>query len=212
MSPPTVRAVLYVLAAGTIALALGALTRAAYGWAAFSAALLAQIGYHVRHLGKLVHWLSAPSAGAVPEGKGLWDDLFAQIYRHERSREWQLRERDRALERFRLAGQALTDGVVILDTRNRIQWCNETAERQLDLDFPGDVGQPINNLMREPALQSYLEAADFSQPLALRSDRGGDLALQLQIIPYGRNERLMHVKDVPPCSLPSKLLWQEATG
>ena len=103
---------------------------------------------------------------------------------------------ERALERFRLAGQALTDGVVILDTRNRIQWCNETAEEQLGLHFPGDVGQPINHLLREPGLQSYLEAADFSQPLALRSDRGGELALQVQIIAYGENERLMHVKDV----------------
>jgi two-component system phosphate regulon sensor histidine kinase PhoR len=188
--------VLYLLAAGTLALAVGAVTQAQYGWAVFSATLLAKLAYHDRHLEKFAGWLSAPSPGAVPEGKGYWDDLFAQLYRHERGRDWQLRERDRALERFRLAGQALTDGVVILDTRNRIQWCNETAERQLGLKFPGDVGQPINHLLREPALQSYLETADFSQPLALRSDRGEELALQVQIIPYGRNERLMHIKDV----------------
>ena len=193
---PTLRAVLYVLAAGMLALGVGAATRAAYGWAFFSAAVLAQVVYHVSHLAKLARWLSAPSPGAVPEGRGYWDDLFAQLHRHERSRDWQLRERDRALERFRLAGQALTDGVVILDARNRIQWCNDTAGRQLGLNFPGDVGQPINHLLREPALQSYLEAADFGQPLALRLDRSEDLALQVQIIPYGENERLVHVKDV----------------
>ena len=193
---PISRAVLYVLAAGTIASAVGAVTQAAYGWAFFSAALLAQVAYHVGHLAKLARWLFEPSAGAVPEGKGYWDDLLAQLYRHERSRDWQLRERDRALERFRLASQALTDGVVILDTRNRIQWCNATAERQLGLHFPGDVGQPINHLLREPALQSYLDIGDFTQPLALRADRGEELALQVQIIHYGQNERLMHVKDV----------------
>lgn len=186
----------YVLAAVAFALVLGAVTKALYGWAALSAALLAILAYHVGHLEKFARWLSAPSPGAVPEGTGYWDDLFAQLYRRERSREWQLRERERALERFRLAGQALTDGVVILDVRNRIQWCNETAEKQLGLHFPGDVGQPVNHLLRDPGLQSYFDAGDFSQPMALRSDRGGDLALQVQVIPYGDNERLMHVKDV----------------
>ena len=193
---PMFKSVLYVLAAGAIAFAFGAVTHAGIGWALLCVALLVRLAYHVRHLAKFARWLSAPSASEVPEGQGLWDDLFAQLYRHERSREWQMRERDRTLERFRLAGQALTDGVVILDARNRIQWCNDTAERQLGLHFPGDIGQPINHLLREPALQSYLEAADFSQPLALRSDRGEDLALQVQIIPYGKDERLMHVKDV----------------
>lgn len=179
-----------------LALGVGVVTEAQIGWAVFSAALLAALANHVTHLAKFARWLSASSPGAVPEGRGYWDDLFAQLYRRERSRDWQLRERERALERFRLAGQALTDGVVILDGRNRIQWCNETAERQLGLHFPGDVGQPINHLLRDPALQSFLDAADFSQPIALRSERGGELALQVQIIPYGDDERLMHVKDV----------------
>ena len=182
---------------GGVALALGEFFRPAWGWSLFALGLLWMLVQHQRNLARLERWLVHPLPGTVPEGSsGVWDDLFAAIYHHERAQAWRLKEYERTLARFRLAGQALTDGVVVLDGGNRIQWCNETAERQLGIHYQTDAGQPLQNLVRQPDFVEFLAANDFGRAFQMRIDRGHELVLLLQIVSYGEDERLMHVKDV----------------
>ena len=81
------------------------------------------------------------------------------------------------------AGQALTDGVVLLDRNNAIEFCNMTAEAQLGLAVATDRGQPIANLVRQPEFVAYLKAGDFERPLTLRPDRVADSVLSIHVIP-----------------------------
>jgi two-component system phosphate regulon sensor histidine kinase PhoR len=196
VSQPLIRSTVFLLLVACMATAVGWGMHPVAGWLLFIGGMAVSLLYHLHHIGKLYAWLNDPSYGTVPEGTGFWDDLFALIYRHERIHSWRMRELERTLSRFRMAGQALTDSVVILDSRFRIQWCNETAERQFGLQFPEDAGQPIINLVRQPEFAKYIEAGEFLRPLELRSDRGGELLLQVQIVVYGDDERLMHVKDI----------------
>jgi len=178
---------------GLVALLVGAVAGAAWGWAAFSAGLLAVLLYHVRHLACLARWLANPVAGKVPEGTGSWDEVLAALHRYERAtakREEQLAE---ALTRFRRAAQALPDGVVILDAANRIEWCNPTAEAQLEINGKADIGQPIANLVREPELIEYLAANEGAAPV--RIVRGGGVSFVLQLIPYGQAQKLLLSRD-----------------
>ena len=69
------------------------------------------------------------------------------------------------------AGQALTDGVVLLDNANHILFSNTTAENQLGISVRTDRGLPITNLVRQPEFVAYLDAGEFAKPLILRSDR-----------------------------------------
>ena len=88
----------------------------------------------------------------MPEGQGIWDEVLAALHRLERDavkREESLAD---ALARMRRAVQALPDGVVILDSANRIEWYNRTAEAQLGLEGRADIGQSIANLVREPGV------------------------------------------------------------
>ncbi len=190
------RATIQIVLLACIALALGEFFRPAWGWALFALGLLWMLVHHQRNLARLQRWLARPTPGTVPEGTGEWDDLFAAIYHHERAQAWRLKEYERTLARFRLAGQALTDGVVVLDGGNRIQWCNETAERQLGINYHADAGQPLQNLVRQPDFVEFITTNDFGRAFQMRIDRGHELVLLLQIVSYGEDERLMHVKDV----------------
>jgi two-component system phosphate regulon sensor histidine kinase PhoR len=191
------QAAIQIVLLGCIALALGQFFRPTWSWAFFALGLLWMLVQHQRNLARLERWLALPTPVTVPEGSsGVWDDLFAAIYHHERAQAWRLKEYERTLARFRLAGQALTDGVVVLDGGNRIQWCNETAERQLGIHYQTDAGQPLQNLVRQPAFVEFLAANDFGRAFQMRIDRGHELVLLLQIVSYGEDERLMHVKDV----------------
>ena len=176
-----------------VALVVGAIAGAAWGWGMLCAELIALLLWHVRHLSRLHSWLAHPTPGKVPEGDGIWDEALAALHRFERAgarREEALAD---ALARMRRAVQALPDGVVILDGANRIEWCNLTAEGHLQLDGRADLGQNIANLVREPEFVEYLKSP---QQNAVRIARGEGRSFLLQLIPFGQDHRLLLSRDV----------------
>jgi two-component system phosphate regulon sensor histidine kinase PhoR len=185
-----------VLALGGLAapaLVVGLIFGAAWGWGLIAAALLIILAWHVRHLARLERWLANPLPGNVPEGEGIWDDVLATLHRLERDAAKREEGLADALARMRRAVQALPDGVVILDAANRIEWCNRTAEAQLQLDGRADLGQNIANLVREPEFVEYLQT---SQETSVRITRGQAVSLSLQLIPFGQSQKLLLSRDV----------------
>ena len=153
------------------------------------------LAYHVRHLARLARWTADPRPDEVPEGTGSWDDVLSALHRHEREAARGQKESADALAQLRRAAQALPDGVVLLDARNSIEWCNDNAAAMLGLDPRADVGQPVVNLIREPVFIDYLaERGDGGQPVRIAAERGGVLTAQL--IPYGDAQTLLLVRDV----------------
>ena len=178
------------------AIVLGLLAGAAWGWALGALGVGALLAFHVVHLARLVRWLENPVAGAVPEGSGTWDEVLTALHRYERSgaaREQQLAD---ALTQFRRAAQAMPDGVVLLDAKNAIEWCNDQAAAMLELDSRADVGRPIANLVREPAFIDYLasEGEAHARPIRLAVAHGRVAAIQL--IPYGESQTLLLARDI----------------
>ncbi|MEO7727358.1 MAG: phosphate regulon sensor histidine kinase PhoR [Burkholderiales bacterium] len=166
------------------------------GWLVFSGGVVLLLLHHIRHVEILTRWLKAPVAGKVPVGSGAWDYIFSLLYRFERIKTRQQQQLAKTLVRFRQAGRAHPDGVVILDADNRIEWCNDTAETHFDLDAESDVGQPVVNLMRQPEFVAYVESGDYAQPLELRSNRAGGAVFAVQIIPYGDAQKLLLSRDI----------------
>lgn len=162
----------------------------------FAAAAAALLLHHVRNIAQLAQWLSEPTPGKVPRGSGLWEQLFALLYRYERVKNREHQQLAKTLVRFRQAGRAHPDGVVILDAENRIDWCNDVAEHHFDLSLESDQGQPIANLLRQPEFVGYLETGEFSHPLELRAARAGSIILSVQIIPYGDSQKLLLSRDI----------------
>jgi two-component system phosphate regulon sensor histidine kinase PhoR len=178
----------FAVPAGLVALVFGA----AWGWGSFALALLGVVFWHTRHLARLQRWLAHPLPGAVPEGQGIWDEALAALHRLERETARREEGLADALARMRRAVQALPDGVVILDSANRIEWFNRTAEVQLQLDPGADLGQNIANLVREPEFIAYLDSSEDS----VRISRGPALALSLQLIPFGQSQKMLLSRDV----------------
>jgi two-component system phosphate regulon sensor histidine kinase PhoR len=181
-----------VLGFGAFALAAGMLFGGAWGWGSFAIGLLAIVFWHARHLARLERWLANPLPGGVPEGQGIWDGVLSALHRLERETARREQGLADALARMRRAVQALPDGVVILDSANRIEWFNRTAEAQLQLDPDTDLGQNIANLVREPEFIDYLHSSDDS----VRITRGPGLALSLQLIAFGQSQKMLLSRDV----------------
>lgn len=196
MSSSLIRALLLALLAAVIALPVGYFGAHWAGWTVFCVSLGLQMAFHFRNFARLERWSRAPVVDESLEGEGAWDGVFGRLYRHEKDLRAQIAQRDHEITMLVAAGQALTDGVVLLDQHNQILFCNTTAEDQLGLVVRTDRGQPVVNLVRQPEFVAYLQDEDYSRPLTLRSERGEDRVLSIYVIPYAGDRRLMQVKDV----------------
>ncbi|MGH8740316.1 MAG: phosphate regulon sensor histidine kinase PhoR, partial [Burkholderiales bacterium] len=192
MSPVYRHAAVWLAVIAGSSFIAGSVFDAVWGWRAAAAGLLVLLAYQLRHLARLSRWVSQPVLGRVPEGSGVWDEVLAGLHRFERAAARREEELTEALARFRRAAQALPDGVVILDAGNRIEWCNSTAEAQLQIDHLRDVGQPIADLIRDPQFIDYLGSGEEASPV--RVERG-DASIVLLVISYGRAQKLLLSRD-----------------
>jgi two-component system, OmpR family, phosphate regulon sensor histidine kinase PhoR len=177
------------LAAGLTDGVIAALAVAAVG-------ALAIIVWHLLQLDALARWASGPIEAPVPEGRGTWALAYAALYHRVRLRSARQRDLRLALDRFVSGARALPEGVVVLNTNDRIQWANPRAEAHLGLDLKHDSGAPIVNIVRHPAFVQYLAAGDFSEPVIIQSTRESALTLSMQIVPFGVEEKLLMSRDI----------------
>ena len=184
-----------VLAAAAAGLVIWPLAGAGWAWAAVAAVLAARVAYHARHLASFLSWLEGPDSEPLPVGAGVWEEAFARLYQRLKQRDAEQQGLLRALSRFRAAGRALPDGVVILDADDHIEWSNPTAEQHFGIDARRDFGQAISNLVRQPAFVAFLEGRRYDEPLTLRSARS-EAALSVRVIQFGADQKLLLSRDV----------------
>ena len=188
LAAPAVVALLTVVAA----LAFGA--AAALGvLAAGSAAIVA---FHVWNLDRLARWAAEPQDVDAPEGRGSWREPMAALYRRVRARQLHQADLAATVERFRRAAEALPDGMLIMDSGNRVQWANQRAQTHLGLDLPRDVGAALANLARQPVLVRYVDSENYSEPVVFDSQREPGATLSVQIVPFGIEEKLLISRDI----------------
>lgn len=155
------------------------------------------LGYCVQQLKQqvaLARWLNNPRLETMPQGHGVWEDMFAALYRMARKQARSKQQLSAALERFRRAGEAMPDGVIILNENDRLEWFNSVAGAQFGLNVDTDVGRPVTYLLRQTQFNAYLEAHNYSEPFVLRSR--ADAILSLQLVPFGHKEKLLLSRDI----------------
>lgn len=195
MGSVLLRTLVWLGAIAAVAIAAGLLLGAHYGWAAFSLALLATLVHHVRYLDRLRRWVERGDP-EVPAGAGVWDEIFALLYRQRRTAQREQARLARALAMSRQVGRALPYGVVVLDEKHRIVWCNDSAERHFGLNAERDTGQPITHFVRHPEFVQYLATGDETRSLELRRGQSAATVLSVQLVSYGESQRLLLSRDV----------------
>ncbi|MCK9533414.1 MAG: phosphate regulon sensor histidine kinase PhoR [Pseudomonas sp.] len=159
-----------------------------------AAALLIVLGQHLWQLQRLVSWLQQPNK-VPPEAARLWGEVFDGIYHYQRRQKADQQHLAGLLSRIQDSSQALRDGVVMIDHKGDLEWWNHAAERLLGLSSSTDRGQPLTYLLRHPQFVDYYDRQDYLEPLVLPSPVEEEHLLEYQITLFGKNERLLLVRD-----------------
>lgn len=188
------RVVLRLALAGALGGLLGGwLERPASGVAA---ALLLLLLLYARNLIRLRLWLLAPKRIELPASTGLWGEVFDGLADLRRRNRKKTKRLTAMLAEFRASTAALPDGAVVLGARGEIAWFNSAAARLLGLRVPQDIGIRVPNLIRHPAFAVYVDGGEFERELEVPSPVNATKTLSMRVVPYGRNQRLLIVRDV----------------
>ena len=158
--------------------------------------LLVFIAWLLLQLSRLHQWLKsgAPIENA-PEAAGSARHIINLICAIKNENTKQQANLEELISRFDAATGAMPDAMLIVNDNQNIEWANPAAQKLLGIDASRDIGQRIDNIVRDPEITRYLHAANYSQPLEFASPGSGENNRMLRIIPYGEGRRLLCVHD-----------------
>jgi len=123
----------------------------------FIISLIIYLISHIFWLNELSKWLDKPRASEIPDGKGIWQDIFSKIYKNYRFDTKSKKDLTTAMEQFVQAADALLDGVVSLNDSNEIIWCNKRAQLMFGIHPKKDLNKPIHHIFRNSEFKKYDE-------------------------------------------------------
>ena len=149
------------------------------------------------HLTRVAKWLATARHSSPPENtfSGVWaelvDDIRLLCHRYEKDKV----RLQAVVTRVQEMTSTLNDGIVLLNSRDNIEWWNKSAARVFNFRDT-DRGHTITNIIRNPKFLSYFDAQDYREPIDLDSARHIGKRLQYQIHAFGKGERLIIVRDI----------------
>lgn len=148
---------------------------------------------------RFLRWAKDPDTSAPPLLRGLWGEAAYRTRRALRAEQRKAADSERALGEFLKAIQASPNGVVLLDSEGRIEWCNETAAQHFGFDAERDRLQHIGNLVRQPVFAAYYAGKNYARDVTLigsEDSASHPVKLSVQLHPYGDGQKLLLSRDI----------------
>lgn len=157
---------------------------------------LGYLGWYFYNLKRIESWLHQGKKSEPPQAGGLWGEMFNGIYRLQQRSRKRNKRLVKFLNRFRETTGALPYGVIVLREHGDIEWWNNAAQKMLNLKYPQDVGQRMGNLIRHPRFIAYFRGEVEQRDVVIPSPLDDQIMLNVRIIPYGKKQRLVTIRDV----------------
>jgi two-component system, OmpR family, phosphate regulon sensor histidine kinase PhoR len=145
---------------------------------------------------KLAQWLWNSKAISLPHADGSWGRIFDGLDRKIKTSRTKQKSLTKHIRRYRDGAEALPDAGIVLGRDLTIQWSNKKAGRLLGIRWPGDSGQRIDNLLREPHFVEFVHKANFDEPCVLESPINSDIRLEMRFMDYGKDQILLLARDI----------------
>ncbi len=155
-------------------------------------ALTGYVSWSLYNLNRLCLWLDKPGRN-VPEAYGVWDEIYYQLYHLYKRQRSARKKLTSILNRFQKSTQALPYATIVLNQHNEIEWFNPAAGNMFNLKTAVDIGQPLDNLLRQPVFSRYLSGKNYDEPVEFTLNQRKIL---VTITPYGNGQFLVSARDV----------------
>ena len=126
---------------------------------------------------------------------GLQIKWCSHIYEQKKKNKKKIASLKGLLGRFDAATKAMPDAVLIIDQYQNIEWANPAANALLGIDLSRDIGQRVDNIVRDPVITNYLANANYEEALEFSSIRSSENDLTLRVVVYDDGKKLLIAHD-----------------
>jgi two-component system phosphate regulon sensor histidine kinase PhoR len=176
--------------AGVIGLLIDAL------WPCLVIALVLLIGLQFRAFYQIYYWIRFQPEQNPPELSGVLGEILYLLYRYQRQEKQAKTELINTIARAQTSISALQDAVVLIDSKQHLEWWNPAAEQVLGLKTV-DVQRPVLNIIRHPEFAHYFENLhDYPNGIKLDSWVKPQHFIQCEVTPFGDHEFLLLAYDI----------------
>ncbi len=158
--------------------------------------LIVLIIWNYHQLFLLIDWLWTKRGAYPPISKGIWSDVFDGIYQQQRKHRKKRNELSVLVRRFRLGAESLPDAALVFNNDRTLVWCNSLAQSMLGFKWPEDMGNRIDNFLRQPEFIRYLEAKKYDKPFEFPSPENEFITLECRIAPFEKDKWTLIARDV----------------
>ena len=159
--------------------------------------LSAYIAWLYRRLARLENWLAhGTKTNEVYDDTGMLGIIIRHLYQQKKNENKRKKKTKDILRRLNRNIAALPDATILINDQMEIEWSNQPAKYLLGVDPKHDLGQRVGNLIRSPAFLRYLIAPDKKDKLEMQSPLDSSQTLQIKIVRFGRNQRLLIARNI----------------
>ncbi len=185
------RAIIFLIFALVTTMATGHL------WISLLVWLGIYLAMQVNDLSKYYAWIGQGSrVEQLPDFDGVWEDLASKIIRDRKANSSQRRHLKALLTQFNTTAEALPDATVLLDDQMRVLWLNPVASRMLSISRESDLGQRIDNLLRDPVFHNLVKSGNFDHAIEMQHPADENRVVSLRLIHFARDRYLMIAQDI----------------
>jgi two-component system phosphate regulon sensor histidine kinase PhoR len=145
---------------------------------------------------RLYRWLLSWDA-KPPESLGMWADIFDRIAALQKQNVKRTLQYQQVIDDFEGLADAFPDATLVINDQGLISWFNDSAVQLLGLKTPGDEGQAVTNLIREPAFADWLSVQDrIHSTLDIKCPVDDNISLQISAVRFRKNQRLLILRNI----------------
>lgn len=186
------RLALVLLACAGVGLALGLL------WPLLCAGLLGMLLWHLHQALRICRYVQPNQRDPARFPDGIWGECAARTLELKARNLKRKNKISRFFKQFREAAEAIPEGLVVLNRKHEIDWCNRNARDLLELRWPRDRGRLLAQAYPDEVVCAMVSGDTFDQPLdrPARSNNARILAFSLTEFGKKRSQRMLVVRDV----------------
>lgn len=165
-------------------------------WLGLSVVLVLYIFTLLYYYRRYHAWLLSGGRDKKPFTNTFWATNIDQTLRLLSDLRDEKRVLEADVEYFKESFQALESGVILVDRRGRIDWCNLAAKQLLGVELERDRGQLLVNLIRAPEMAQYLDSHKFETALEITSPKTADMRLEIQAAVFRQDFKLIFARNI----------------
>ena len=163
-------------------------------WVVLTIVLAGHLLWHLVQVHWLHDWLLEFDATEPHRAQGIWGETLDLLWVIRRRQRTEVRRLEKNLQRVQDSVESLSDGLIIITRQGELQWWNEAAQAMFQFN-PNDLGQPITNLLRDPAFIYWFERNLHHGHFEWHAPQGQQV-LQFTNNRHTAGNRLLLIRDI----------------